>query len=974
MKAGISAAKQRETATIDDATARQSGEEAWKLSEERLGRVLAATRDGLWDWDLATNEVYYSPRWKEMLGYADHELENCLATWERLVEPADRAVVLQAAADFTNSGSPSHEVEFRMRHKDGHSVWILSRSSRGYDAQGKPLRMVGTHVDVTAINQARQLLEIQRDLAIALATAQDLRSAFSVLLAAALRLPGFDCGGIYRRDEVSGDLELVAHHGLSEAFVRAAKTHSGDSPQARLVAAGELVYAKRGDLPAAVAANLATENLEALAAVPLREKDRVIGILNVSSHHHAWIEPEPRVALESLAAQAEGVIARIEARTALQHAERQLRLALEGAELGTWAADNDSGFFDASLRARELHGLPLTGPLTADDTTMSIHPDHRADVAAAKQRAIECGEPFYCEYRTLVAGDGERWISSQARAFDHDGKTRWYGIARDITRRKQSETDLRGARAQLELRVAERTAELEAANAALRQESLRLEWALAAAQAGTSKWEMGDPTMKWDNRERALFGFAEDALVSVDDLMERVHPDDRGEIIDFMAKPIPPDGHNDWNHEFRIIHPVLGIRWIAGIGRVWRDAVNERIHVAGINFDITERKQAEQQLREWSETLERRVAERTLELNQSEARFRQLAAATFEGIGVSKDARMVDGNPQYAQMHGYELAEMIGRPVADFVAPESRQLVDERIRGGITTTYQFVALRKDGSTFPAEGRAQVMEWRGGRARVTALRDLTATKAAEAQLQSQRIELEHANRFAMVSEVSTGVMHQIGQPLTAITTNAAAARMMVSACESKTCGSLEVLKDIESDLARLRQVMANLRTLAHPERSNRVLISLHDLLSDVSNILREEARLRAFRLTVEHADHRLELRADKIQIEQVVLNLVRNSFESAATAEPERRVVGITTRAVDHGRVEICIRDAGPGIAPEGLPRLFSPFFTTKPNGFGIGLRLSQTIIQAHGGTIEGFNHRDGPGATFRVVLPTAYSS
>ena len=95
---------------------------------------------------------------------------------------------------------------------------------------------------------------------------------------------------------------------------------------------------------------------------------------------------------------------------------------------------------------------------------------------------------------------------------------------------------------------------------------------------------------------------------------------------------------------------------------------------------------------------------------------------------------------------------------------------------------------------------------------------------------------------------------------------------------------------------------------------------------------------------------------------------------AATAEPERRVVGITTRAVDHGRVEICIRDAGPGIAPEGLPRLFSPFFTTKPNGFGIGLRLSQTIIQAHGGTIEGFNHRDGPGATFRVVLPTAYSS
>jgi C4-dicarboxylate-specific signal transduction histidine kinase len=109
--------------------------------------------------------------------------------------------------------------------------------------------------------------------------------------------------------------------------------------------------------------------------------------------------------------------------------------------------------------------------------------------------------------------------------------------------------------------------------------------------------------------------------------------------------------------------------------------------------------------------------------------------------------------------------------------------------------------------------------------------------------------------------------------------------------------------------------------------------------------------------------------DAVQLTQVILNLVNNALDASENCPPERREVLITTRSHGDKTVGLCVRDAGSGIAPETLNRLFSPFFSSKPGGLGVGLRLSQTIVQAHGGSIEGFNNTDGVGATFRVVLP-----
>ena len=142
-----------------------------------------------------------------------------------------------------------------------------------------------------------------------------------------------------------------------------------------------------------------------------------------------------------------------------------------------------------------------------------------------------------------------------------------------------------------------------------------------------------------------------------------------------------------------------------------------------------------------------------------------------------------------------------------------------------------------------------------------------------------------------------------------------------------------------------------------------------MVTDVLNLLSQEAGSRRIRVSCDFQPDLPRALGDAVQMSQVVLNLVHNAFDSCSQMPPEQRLVGVATRLMDGSSVELCVRDSGAGISPEVRDRLFSPFFTTKQEGLGMGLRLSRTIVGAHGGTINGFNNPDGDGATFRVVLP-----
>jgi len=327
-------------------------------------------------------------------------------------------------------------------------------------------------------------------------------------------------------------------------------------------------------------------------------------------------------------------------------------------------------------------------------------------------------------------------------------------------------------------------------------------------------------------------------------------------------------------------------------------------------------------------------------------------------------------NDAFLRTWGYSHKEqVVGKPISHFIADQNEVLaILAALDGTGHWEGEYTARRSDDSTFMVLGLATCLRDEDGKVigYQSAVMDISGRKRAE---QILKAELDQAQRLAMVSEISGGIIHQLGQPLSAMGANVAAAIVRLDGCELNRCGSLEIIKDIESDVERMRNAVTQLRALVSPGQVTRVPIELNALVADVLSLLRQEAANSQFRLAIEAGKDLPPVLANAVQLHQVIFNLARNAFDACAACPPERRRGVITTRAVAGVGVELSVRDAGPGISPAAMNRLFTPFFTTKPQGMGIGLRLSRTIVEAHGGSIEGGNNSDGIGATFRVVLP-----
>jgi PAS domain S-box-containing protein len=1086
----------RVLAVVEDVTELQQAQESLQRSEQRLSFALEGASDGLWDWDVRTNEVYYSPHWKALLGYKDDEVEHHFKEWEKLTHPEDLTSALQAIQDVLAGKTQHYEVEFRMRHKAGHWVDILSRGRLIRDANGAPVRMVGTHVDITVRKKARHVLLVQRDLALQLGRATDLKPALAVLLQSALQLPEFSGGAVHLRDVHSGCLDLVQAQGLSPETVQKLRHSPADSPQARIIARGQPVSASRSGWPPAMAETMVKENIEALAFVPIHDGVQVIGSLNAFTRSRKQIEPGVQMALEGLAEQASAAIARIRHADAQQEAERHLRLAVDGAGLGTWVADPDRDIFIASPFANELHGFAPDARTTLEMRLAVVHPEDRSRVTAAREQALATDGPYEIEYRVMLPDGRVRWNTTKARVYSDGGKRKVFGICYDITARKEAELLLRQSKDELEQRVQERTRELQESQARLEtviqtapagivmhgadgrilhlnrearhmlgvsganalgktlqdqswqflredgslmpcaefpasrvlatgrpvlgvimgtkpsspssgsrwayvnamprldgdgrvmevvasfmeitgrvegekklaDSEARLKLALVASGAGVWSWDLTTNTAWWDEQYSELYGFRPDEPRSYETWLERLFPEDRARLSLRVESLLRPGGSNSWTEEFRACHPRSGARWHVEFGMVHRDAAGNALRMTGIDLDITDRKLAEAALHQLNETLENRIAERTAALSESETRFRQLATATFEAIGITEKGIILDGNQQMADLFGYPLSEMIGRPVIDFIAPEERKAVADRIRAGGTGIYEHLCVRKDGSRILVEAQSRQTDADGQQLRITAMRDVTETRRGEAEAKEHREQLARFSRLAELSEVSVGIIHQLGQPFSAITSNFDVLSRQLQGGASSPKATQEIVDDISHDLGRIRDIIHRLRALAHPDQPHRQPTRVNTLVRDLAAMIRPEAEARQVSLQFKPANDDPVVSVDMVQINQALINLIRNAFDAVAEESTGDRAVAVTART-DEGRAVLEVSDSGKGIPPDVMLRLFEPFFTTKKGGMGVGLRLAQTIIQSHGGTIEVLNHGDQLGATFRIKLP-----
>jgi len=249
-------------------------------------------------------------------------------------------------------------------------------------------------------------------------------------------------------------------------------------------------------------------------------------------------------------------------------------------------------------------------------------------------------------------------------------------------------------------------------------------------------------------------------------------------------------------------------------------------------------------------------------------------------------------------------------------------------------------------------------------------DVSARRDAEVELQMLHSQLAHASRVSMLGQLASALAHELSQPLGAILRNTEAAELFLQH-DSPDLGELrEILGDIRQDNQRAADVIQRMRALLKHQEFNSRALSLRGVLDNVSRLIRNEAFTRRTQVEFDGSIEPSVVMGDSVQLQQVLLNLVINAMDAVNDLPVEGRKVTVRTQQRGEGEIEVAVTDSGPGIAPQSLARLFEPFFTTKPGGLGIGLTISRTIIEAHGGRIWAESGA-GEGATFRFALPLA---
>jgi two-component system sensor kinase FixL len=283
---------------------------------------------------------------------------------------------------------------------------------------------------------------------------------------------------------------------------------------------------------------------------------------------------------------------------------------------------------------------------------------------------------------------------------------------------------------------------------------------------------------------------------------------------------------------------------------------------------------------------------------------------------------------------------------------------------------ELFARRKDGTEFPVEIGISPIRSPEGTLVLSVIVDITERKQAEAEARQHREEVAHLGRLVIMGEMAGSLAHELSQPLGAIVTNVGAALRFLERGSLSADKLRELFQDIAADGKRAGEVIRTVRAMGRKEVGARQLLQLNDVIAEVLRLTPSDALGHHCAVSIELDPLLPKVDANSVQLQEVLLNLIQNAFEASEEVPRARRRVIISTERDGDYAVRVSVRDFGPGL-PLDLPeRVFERFFSTKPEGLGIGLFISRSIIAAHGGTLSAEN-AEGGGAQFCLRLPAA---
>jgi PAS domain S-box-containing protein len=298
-----------------------------------------------------------------------------------------------------------------------------------------------------------------------------------------------------------------------------------------------------------------------------------------------------------------------------------------------------------------------------------------------------------------------------------------------------------------------------------------------------------------------------------------------------------------------------------------------------------------------------------------------------------------------------------------------RQTLDRASSDGRDFDHGYRLRMPDGSIKHVHATAHaVTDTSGGIEFVGAVTDITARKQAEEKLHEAQAELAHVARVTALGELAASIAHEVNQPLAAVVAHAAACRRWLDRDPPNLEEARGTVQSIIKDGNRAGEVIQHVRALVNKTVGQKTPLDINEVVNDVITLLHYELASHRISLRMELAPALCPVLGDRIQLQQVILNLVINGIEAMQPVTDRRRELAIRTRQDDAGKILVEIRDCGIGLAGGNASRLFEAFFTTKSDGMGMGLSICRSIVESHGGRLSASGHA-GPGATFQFVLP-----
>jgi PAS domain S-box-containing protein len=363
-----------------------------------------------------------------------------------------------------------------------------------------------------------------------------------------------------------------------------------------------------------------------------------------------------------------------------------------------------------------------------------------------------------------------------------------------------------------------------------------------------------------------------------------------------------------------------------------------------------------------------------LELRRENERLRSLIENTSDIITiVNKDGTISYESPSIERILGHHPKDLIGKNVLDFVHPEDATATVRALKAALHNTgmAQSIELRfrhRDGSwrTLEVIGKRPAgppdMD-----AVVVNSRDVTERKRSEAEARQHQAELSYLLRLSTMGEMATALAHELNQPLAAITNYAKGCARRIASGIDEPSQLVPALEEIAAQAMRAGDIIRRLRSLLRKVEVRQELVDVNDLVREVARLVDAEASAHAVRVQLDLAPQLPQVCVDAIEIEQVILNVVRNGLEAVCGVERNQRELLLRTSMADDA-VEIAVSDNGEGLSADITEKMFEPFFTTKPGSLGMGLSINRSIVEAHGGRLWATPNASR-GTTFRFTLP-----